>query len=688
MPENPDKIIEKIVENTDLSKDQVEEKIEEIQEDLGGFITKEGAANIVAKNEGVSVEREEPEVKKLKIEDISEGMSNIDIVGRVSKVFEPTEFQRKDGSKGLVANLVLMDDTGEIKIVLWGKMTKLITDGEIDKGTPVRFEKVYVKKGRNDSEEIHVNPRAEIDIYPDDERAENLPPVKDETIKISDLNTETEFVDVLGRIISKSEPREFERADKSQGKVASIRIMDETGETRASFWDEKAEEVKKLEIGDPVLLENATVREGMQNNPELNINQRSRIIKNPEKDAVKELPEYEKKRLKIENIEPDMPAIDLTARVQRKTSTNEFNREDGSTGRVMNIILGDETGTIRASFWDDMVDVGEKLTPGDVVSIENASSSSGMRNQTEIRVGSRANIEINPEDLEVKEPKSELVNISEIEEGLDSIKILGRVVDLSEISEFEREDGTSGKVGSLTIGDETGTVRVTLWGEKSKILEDIEKGNIIKIEEAYTVPGDYGGPEIHVEDRGEVKINPETDRELPEVENIDTGIEDVSRVSIDKVEEGSQYKIRGTVVKVFERRPIFDVCPNCGRNLGSDGSEEICENCDELVEPEYRAVINLILDDGTENIRVVSFGDRAEKLFGKTAEELSNSLSGGLETSEIYSDLDLEGKEILIMGSVQKDDYFDQLEIRAANVEFPNPLKETETLLEKLEAID
>jgi len=685
MDEKAEKIIQKITEETDKNKEQILNEIEELQEKLGGFVTEEGAANILAKNNGVSIERDEPDVNKLLIEDISEGMSNIDIVGRVTRAFEPTTFQRKDGSKGKVANIVLKDKTGEIKTVLWGKMTKLITEGELERGVPVRFEKVYVRDGQDGSNEIHVNARTEVEPYTDDERAEDLPQVSDTKTKLAELNPESEYVDVIGRVTSVSEPKEFERADKSTGKVANIRIMDNSGRTRVSLWDDKTEIAESLEEGDSVLIENATVKEGYKDSIELSVNRRSRVVENPQTEESNQLPEFEKKKLKIEDIEPDLPTVDLAARVQRTTSPNEFTREDGSSGRVMNVILGDETGTIRASFWSDMVDTGKKLSSGDILLIENANSSKGMRDQPEIRVNQRTNLEINPENLEIEEPESEMVRISDIEPGLDSIEIVGRVIDKSEINEFEKDEGETGKVGSVNIGDESGTIRATLWEEKSKIIEKLEKGDIIKIKNAYSVAGNYGGPEIQVEERGEISKNPQIEKELPPVDEINENVSDLSRVEVEEAEEGSQIKIRGTIVKIFKRKPIFNVCPNCGRNLGKEDSENVCENCEETVTPDHRAVVNLIVDDGTDSIRVVAFAELAEKILGKTAEEISNSLTGGLETSEIYEDIEAEGKEIIAGGTVQKDDYFDQLELRAQEIEFPNPLEETKRILEELE---
>ncbi|MFP4006292.1 MAG: DUF2240 family protein, partial [Candidatus Hadarchaeia archaeon] len=350
LDEEAEKIIQKITEKTGKEKAEILEELEKKEEELSGFITPKGAATIIARKYGVRLEKKEPEVRKLLIEDLSQGMSNVDIVGKVERTFEPNEFQRSDGSEGKVANLILLDETGEIRTVLWGKMASLISEGEIQKGMPIRIKGAYTKKGRNDSLELNIGRRGEIEIFPEDKRTENLPTLEESKNKIADLNPEMEFADIVGRVTAITSPRKFKRADGSEGKVSTLRIIDETGQCRVSLWSDKAEQVEEIQQGDAIKLENATVREGWQKTPELHLNWRGRIIDNPPREEIENLPKFERKLLKIEQIEPDMPALDIAARIRRKFPVREFEREDNSQGRVMNIVLSDETGTIRASF--------------------------------------------------------------------------------------------------------------------------------------------------------------------------------------------------------------------------------------------------------------------------------------------------------------------------------------------------
>lgn len=161
MDESVEKIVQQIMEEADAEKEELMKKIEEKQEELSGFLTPEGAATIIARNYGVVPEREEPEIQKLRIEDLSLGMSNIDVVGRIVRILEPREFDRRDGSKGKVANLVLEDKTGQIRVVLWDRMVGLVAEEEIQKGAPIRLEGAYIKKGRNESPELNIGRRGD-----------------------------------------------------------------------------------------------------------------------------------------------------------------------------------------------------------------------------------------------------------------------------------------------------------------------------------------------------------------------------------------------------------------------------------------------------------------------------------------------------------------------------------------------
>ena len=75
--------------------------------------------------------------------------------------------------------------------------------------------------------------------------------------------------------------------------------------------------------------------------------------------------------------------------------------------------------------------------------------------------------------------------ITDIKDGMGDLNLKGKVLEVSEIRTFQRKDGGSGKVGNLLIGDETGTLRVTLWDEKTDFLNQLEYGDTVELINAY-----------------------------------------------------------------------------------------------------------------------------------------------------------------------------------------------------------
>ncbi|MCM2466415.1 OB-fold nucleic acid binding domain-containing protein [Methanoculleus oceani] len=56
-----------------------------------------------------------------------------------------------------------------------------------------------------------------------------------------------------------------------------------------------------------------------------------------------------------------------------------------------------------------------------------------------------------------------------------------KVLAVEEPREFERPDGATGLVANVTVGDETGRARLTLWDEKAAGVREIEVGDVLEI---------------------------------------------------------------------------------------------------------------------------------------------------------------------------------------------------------------
>ena len=145
--------------------------------------------------------------------------------------------------------------------------------------------------------------------------------------------------------------------------------------------------------------------------------------------------ELKKRRFKIKEVIAGLSSVHLLGKIVTSYGIRAYKKEQRE-GRVASMLLGDETGVIRLVFWDDslinMIAEG-KITEGDILSIKNAYSRVG-NGFTELHLGNKAEIEINPEGEEIESIgiKEEVVQpIFSLKEGTMAL-IQGTIVQVFE----------------------------------------------------------------------------------------------------------------------------------------------------------------------------------------------------------------------------------------------------------------
>ena len=93
------------------------------------------------------------------------------------------------------------------------------------------------------------------------------------------------------------------------------------------------------------------------------------------------------------------------------------------------------------------------------------------------------------------------------------------------------------------------------------------------------------------------------------------------------------------------------------------------------VTPDYSYVMNVVLDDGTENIRCTFFRNQAERLLDKTKEQMMEFKESPQSFDSIKTEL--LGNQIKLVGRTNLNQMFDRLEFTAQLV-FNNPNLEEE----------
>ena len=144
---NYDRILDRISRASGLGKEEIERKIEARRSKLSGLISKEGAAQVIASELGISFENE-----RLKINELLLGMRKVNTIGKVINLFPVRTFTTKKGEESKVVNFWIADETANVKVVLWDtNHIGMIEDGKIAVGTTVE-----VSNGSMRDNELHL----------------------------------------------------------------------------------------------------------------------------------------------------------------------------------------------------------------------------------------------------------------------------------------------------------------------------------------------------------------------------------------------------------------------------------------------------------------------------------------------------------------------------------------------------
>ena len=145
--ENYEKLLERISRASGLEKEEINRKIEAKRAKLSGLISKEGAAQIVAAELGISFETE-----RLKLSELVQGMKRANVIGKITKVFPIREFSKNDRS-GKIGSFLLGDETSNVRVVLWDmNHINLIEKNEIMEG-----EFIEITNGSFRNGELHLS---------------------------------------------------------------------------------------------------------------------------------------------------------------------------------------------------------------------------------------------------------------------------------------------------------------------------------------------------------------------------------------------------------------------------------------------------------------------------------------------------------------------------------------------------
>jgi replication factor A1 len=257
---------------------------------------------------------------------------------------------------------------------------------------------------------------------------------------------------------------------------------------------------------------------------------------------------------------------------------------------------------------------------------------------------------------------NEKLKIEELLPGMRKVNTLGKVISVFQPRSFKTKKGDEGKVANLFIADDTSNIKVVLWDTNHiSLIENgqINSGIVVEISNATMRDN-----ELHLGSFSELKVTNQ------EINNLKTE-KSFREKNISELKNSDNVKIRGFIVQSFEPK-FFYVCPSCKKKAIQEGE---FFNCAEhgKVAAEKRALLNIIVDDGTETIRTVAFHE--------------NLPSIGLTDLENIEELIVQrgkllGKEMFFYGTVRNNKVFNTPEFIIEKVEEVNP----DLLIKELES--
>ncbi|MFH1403924.1 MAG: OB-fold nucleic acid binding domain-containing protein [Candidatus Altiarchaeota archaeon] len=467
MAEDVESLIERVSSDSGKSVDEIRQKMAERKEKTHGLLSDYGAVYAVAKEYGLDLS--ETEIKVTKLDSLTPS-SPVTVAGRVKTVFSAREFQRKDGSTGRFASVIIVDETGESRIVLWDQNTEAVKKLRI--GDILLVRNGYAKDNQG-ALEIHAGNLSNLAINPSNLQV-SLPEIEETVDEIGSLTAGMPSINLVCRVNSYYPPTEFSRSDGSTGKRASFIGEDKSGTLRVVLWDNAAE--AEIAEGDFVKLENAYTRSGLNDEVELQVGNRGRVMKTESSIKLKPLEKKSAGKIKISEVSPELRNFTLEARVLRVYEPREY-----SKGQMASLIVGDDSGTIRVVLWDDKASAASELKEGDSVRLNNVYAKPNLNNEPEVHVGRYGDVVPDPSVNvptvgQISSSMSQEKSIADLENNDRFVKIKGKIIDVEDrpilYMTCSECDGRVQNLGGEWLCDSCGMVDSTPNMLASVILED------------------------------------------------------------------------------------------------------------------------------------------------------------------------------------------------------------------------
>lgn len=337
-------------QNPSIPREELLSMVERKKQESHGLLSDEGAIRLVAQQMSLATFTSQ-EIKDQRIASVQAGLRDVSISGEIVAVGELSEFQRSDGSTGKVLRVVLADLSGSIGCAFWDAMAEFAVGQGLRRGSRVRLEHGYTRYGPGGEVQYQLGQEGSIQPL-----GLVAVPLEVGPLRVGDLVDGED----LRRNSLRVRIRRVVAARTEKGPVLAL-CEDETGLIVVKFWDEAGKAILTRD-GTIVRIQNARAveRNGLLH---LNVGNGSLLGDDSEAKASSPGP------VPVGKLEAGKILRVVQGKVLERGEAREIETREGRRVRVSNLKVGDSTGKVLVTLWDNHADTVETLRVGDMVKL-------------------------------------------------------------------------------------------------------------------------------------------------------------------------------------------------------------------------------------------------------------------------------------------------------------------------------
>ncbi len=418
----------------------------------------------------LGVRLESPIESHIKLSELTEGLVNIRVIGRLLWLKE----RRSKISLRRFVRGKIMDDTGSADIIFWDITLDQLKTLGIDPGKVVEISNAHVKQGLSGKLEIHAGLRSSLRLCSEFEN--KIPSVSSILKPLDEISMSDEYVDTYGKILSISKIRELKVSlgDVEQLiKLRTLTIGYRSKAIRVVIWRDAVDEYANFKIGENIAVFNAKVKISKYGDLELHISKNSHII---HYDYPIEI-SYVTSRLS--EIKPGYNLREIFVRVLAKGTMRLSKNIDKKTTTLY--VIDDTSDASITILHSNLETFYDHISIGNILSIRGFRAS--YRGGLHIFVDDSSYISINPKDVpySIPDKKIEFRKSREVALTDKVISIKGKVVE----EPYQIKEGLQEDTYAFIIEDEGGSpIRIIYRGDIKDYTpnqESIREGDRVEV---------------------------------------------------------------------------------------------------------------------------------------------------------------------------------------------------------------